>query len=160
MSFADQTQWESALLITGLMVGGLIIIFIVFKLLVRVMKIKPSDPVIITDYKFDFNITIEITSTLADFKLPKSVDIGLLVVNENKEVIVANKNCSVTSSFGKGIISEPLPVKSYRDNEGKSICRAWIIAAQYEDFSIWLNENASIDESDCKKYIDRKLSEV
>lgn len=89
--------------------------------------------------------------------LPHSVDVKLMIVDHTKNVIVAQQRLPVRSEGAVGIMEAQFPVKPYVK---EFICRAWVVAAYYDDGSIWLNSNASAYEEKNKKYLRRKLREI
>ena len=89
--------------------------------------------------------------------IPESVDVKLLVIDENKNVFQASKRLSVTQDSIIGVIDAPFPINPYVE---KFICRAWITAAYYNDGSTWVNNNAPAYEVKNKRYIERKLKKI
>lgn len=89
--------------------------------------------------------------------LPQSVDVKLLVVDENKKVFQAQKQFPVERDDIIGVIDAPFPIKPY---DKEFICKAWIVAAYYKDGSTWLNPNANTYEEKNKRFIERKLKKI
>ncbi|MCL2105828.1 MAG: hypothetical protein FWH26_02015 [Oscillospiraceae bacterium] len=90
-------------------------------------------------------------------KVPQSADVKLFVVDESKNVFEASKQLSVRQDGMIGIIDVPFPIKPY---EKEFICRAWVVAAYYEDGDTWINDNAATYEARNKKFIARKLNQI
>jgi len=90
-------------------------------------------------------------------KVPQLVDVKVLIIDENKNVIEASKQLSVRQDGMIGIINIPFPIKPYAK---KLICRAWIVAAYYNDANTWINDNASAYEIKNKKYMARMVKKI
>ena len=90
-------------------------------------------------------------------KLPQSVDVKLLVIDKNKKIFEASKQLSVKQEDIIGIIDAPFPIQPY---EKEFLCKAWVVAAYYEDGSTWVNDNASAYEAKNKKFIISKLNKI